>query len=498
MDAIAEDEPQGRTGPALVGAAVAASLLLAWWTTLVWMAGRWGTDPFYSHGPLVPVVSLALLWSARRRFVLDPRVSARAVAVLAGAAVLHLLGVRLMFEFLSAVGLLAAFAGVALLLGGRRMLRAAAFPILYLGFAIPLPIVILRQISVPLQQFSALCARGVLAGVGCPVDRQGVLLVFPKFTLAVADACSGLRSLLTVLAIAALAAHLSRATAPRKALLVAVSSVAALLVNILRITLAGLIGVAFDGETACLLFEKYSGYFFFALVVLSTLGVFRWLAPRKPEAPPAEAPPSPLPHAGDLLRRVAFPVIAFLIPMTGAAFALKASRSADAPENLSQWIPSIPGWRTTEARPIPAYPGEEALTGLFRDEAADRTVRFSLLHSVSGRYLHSPEACSLAAGWIPERQEIRDLGSLPVHLWVLRRGDDRACVLFWFDLGGTPRRGSLDQHFGAVMQRLWKGRIDSAYGEVVIPLPVGASLDEKRLLELSSSLHEAVRKQLWP
>src|SRR5437660_434446 len=83
-----------------------------------------------------------------------------------------------------------------------------------------------------------------LAWLGCAVQRQGVLLAFPNFTLAVADACSGLRSVMMVLAIAALAAHLARVSFSRKVLLVALSSLAALLVNVLRITLVALIGIA--------------------------------------------------------------------------------------------------------------------------------------------------------------------------------------------------------------------------------------------------------------
>src|SRR5204863_8191999 len=119
----------------------------------------------------------------------------------------------------------------------------------------------------------------------------------------------------------------------------------------------GLIGVAFDGETACLLFEKYSGYFFFALVVISTLGVFRWLAPRDPAPPPPAPAPAPLPRPGVLLRRVVLPLMAFLIPMTPAGSALKTSRYAAAPDQLARWAPQLPPWRTDEALPRPPFPG---------------------------------------------------------------------------------------------------------------------------------------------
>ncbi len=465
-----------------------------YWSTLDWLVGRWRTDPFYSHGPLVPLVSVALLWARRRRFRARPEVTPLALGVLIFSAILHLLGVRLMFEFLSAISIVGLLAGGCLLVGGRDFLKTASFPLLYLLFAIPLPMIVLQQVSLPLQLFSTVCAQAALAALGCDVGRHGVLLIFPKFTLAVADACSGLRSLLTVLAISTLAAHLSTGTLARKSVLVAFSSIAALLVNILRITLSGLIGLAFDGETACLIFEKYSGYFFFALVVLATVGVFKLVSPGVSPAPaPDPEPRDPVPW--HRFRWAVFiPLFAVVAPMGGAAKLLQYDRKAPAPTLLAGWQPSIAGWEAVEVQPRPAFPGEEQLTGLLRN-GAGTSVRFNVLHSINGRYLHSPEACSLAAGWIPERQSV-DAGS--IHLWILRRGTERACVLFWFDLGGKLRRGSIDQHLGALGQRLVRGGIDSAYAEIVLPLPPGTRLDEQALVELSRSLHGQVERRLWP
>jgi exosortase len=496
----AMEAPPAAPGPSrptlfAVGALVALLLGAAYGSTLSWLLGRWRTDPFYSHGPLVPVVTLFLLWCRRAHLCLRPEITLAAVLALGTAALLHLLGVRLLFEFLSCLSIIAALVALALLAGGRPLLREAAFPLAYLLFAVPLPIILLQQISLPLQLWSSGCARAVLAALGCPVRRQGVILAFPKFTLAVADACSGLRSLLTVLAVGTLAAHLARAPLPRKALLVVLSSAAALLVNVLRITLAGLIGIAFDGETACLLFEKYSGYFFFALVVLSTLGVFKALIPPRPDLPAPAPPPAGPVGAALLAAKVLAPLLATLLPMAGIAMALQAQRASASPDRFAGWQPAPPGWEPLEVRPRAAFAGEEQITGLLRDRQG-RSVRFNLLHSVSGRYLHSPEACSVAAGWIPEQQITSRDGS--IQRWILRRGTERACVYFWFDLAGRPRSGSLDQHLGALVQRLWHGSIDSAYGEISFPLPRGAAPEGAGLPELAQSLHSALQERLWP
>src|SRR5438309_96888 len=116
--------PRTHPAPSRVGsAAIAAAILVligaAYWTTLGWLVGRWWTDPFYSHGPLVPVVSAALLWMRRRDLRLDPSPTVASFALLSGAAALHLLGVRLMFEFLSAASIVLMLGGLARLAGGR-------------------------------------------------------------------------------------------------------------------------------------------------------------------------------------------------------------------------------------------------------------------------------------------------------------------------------------------------------------------------------------------
>src|SRR6185295_19365517 len=237
-----------RAGIAVIFGIAALVIAAAYGTTLDWLWGRWGTDPFYSHGPLIPLVSAGLLWSRRRELRLQPSGPLPALALLAAAAVLHLLGVRLLFEFLSAVSIVLVLAALTLLAGGVPLLRRLWFPLLYLLFAIPLPRMILEKVSVPLQLFSSAAAEAVFSAVGAPVTRQGVLLIFPTFTLAVADACSGLRSLITVLAISTLAAWLVPASRRRKAALIAIGSAAALIGNIARISLAGFIGIAFDGN----------------------------------------------------------------------------------------------------------------------------------------------------------------------------------------------------------------------------------------------------------
>ncbi len=480
-----------------MGSFVAAALVLAavYAPTIAWLTGRWGSDPFYSHGPLVPLISAWVLWNRRERLRLDPAVRGPALGLLAGAALLLLLGGRLKFEFLSSISILLSLAALLQLAGGAALLREAAFPLAYALFALPLPMLLLEKISLPLQVLSSACAGGFLGGLGVEVTRRGVLLVFPGFTLAVADACSGLRSLITVLALSTLAAHLMKAPAARKLLLVGAGMLAALAANVLRIALSGLVGLVADGDAAVAFFEGWSGLLFFALVILGLLGGSALLEKPAPAVPKPAAPAAAA--ARPLAAVLLAPLLLILAPAGAAAAWLRADGTGAAPERLASWRPSLPGWELTEAVRREGQPGEELLRGLLRRPGGAQ-VSFSAVYGVSGRYLHSPEACSLAAGWIAERQELIEAGGLPVNVWILRRGAERVCLFFWYSLAGAPQRSTLGQHVGAVWQRLRTGRIDSAYGELSLPLPLGREAPVAELLPVAAALQKSLQEFLWP
>jgi exosortase len=493
---------RSRAAPAILAVAAVAAIAATYAGTLVWLGGRWRTDPFYSHGPLVPLVSAWLLWKRRTQLAFAPAVGRSGVALLGGAAVLHLLGVRLSFEFLSCASIIAVLMAAALLAGGRPLARAAAFPMLYLLFAIPLPRIILEQVSLPMQLMSAAGAAGILRGLGLDVVRHGVELEFPGFMLAVADACSGLRSVITVLAISTLVAALTPVSPARKGLLVALSPVAAMAANVLRIAVTGLVGSAFGGRAAIVFFDQASGYFFFAVVLLLMIGIAVLLQGRRAEESTAAVTPPPKPiDVRALALKAAVPVFLMLGAAAAAGAALRPRPDPTA-SPMAGWRPVLEGWKVGESAGPPGGPGDTLVRGTLEGGGGPR-LGYLVVHSLGGRYLHSPEACSVARGWFPERREVRELdidgARQPIHYWVMKRGELRVGVAFWYVLGGAPARGSFDYHVKAVAQRLVEGRVDSAYGEVTSPLLEGepASMED-RLVALAGSLRAQVVPRLWP
>jgi exosortase len=192
-----------------------ACVLLVYAPVLSHLARQWWDEPDYSHGFLVPLFSAYVLWHRRdvlRTVASNPatRPSWTGMAILcAGLCVLFAgtLGAEL---FLQRISLLGVIVGLVVWCWGWPMVRAAIFPIALLLLMIPLPGVIYYQLVFPLQIMASRLATSILQAINLfPVLREGNVLVLSSTRLEVAEACSGLRSLLSLLTIAAIYAYLA-------------------------------------------------------------------------------------------------------------------------------------------------------------------------------------------------------------------------------------------------------------------------------------------------
>lgn len=190
---------------------LAACLLLIYAPVLSQMALQWWNEPDYSHGFLVPLFSAYVLWQLRNRLrKVVPRPSWAGMVLLCGSLCMLFAGSLGAELFLQRISLLGAIIGLIVWLWGWRMVRAAAFPLALLVMMIPLPGVIYYQLVFPLQILASRLATWVLHALDLfPVLREGNVLVLPSTRLEVAEACSGLRSLLSLLTIAAMYAYLT-------------------------------------------------------------------------------------------------------------------------------------------------------------------------------------------------------------------------------------------------------------------------------------------------
>ena len=169
------------------------------------LVNQWYNDADYSHGFLVPLLSAYLIWRKRDTLAKVPRRPSfwGMFVVLGSLGVLFLgsLGAEL---FLSRVSLIGVICGLIVYFAGWAMLWALAFPIAFLLFAIPIPVLIYNEIVFPLQFIASSFATRTLEILNLfPIMREGNVLIMPGMRLEVVEACSGIRSLMSLLALAA-------------------------------------------------------------------------------------------------------------------------------------------------------------------------------------------------------------------------------------------------------------------------------------------------------
>jgi exosortase len=220
----------------LLFVALGCTLLLSYWPTLANMADRWSHDPQYSHGFLVPVFAVAVLWFRRplEKPQLEP--SWWGVAFLGAGLGLRLAGATINIEALEAFSLLPTLAGLVLLLAGWEFWRWSWPAIAFLGFMLPLPFQLEIVLAQPLRRLGTEASTYVLQTLGFPALAEGNIIHIDELKLGVADACSGLGMLVTFFALATATAMVARAPLADRLVLVVSAIPIALIANIIRIT----------------------------------------------------------------------------------------------------------------------------------------------------------------------------------------------------------------------------------------------------------------------
>ncbi len=225
----------------IASAALLGALLLAWWPALGRLAERW-SEPQYAHGWMVPALAASLLWWRRRpRELASFRASWIGAPIIAGSVAVQFLGEHWHVDLVESGSLIPALAGAALCLGGGAMLRWIAPALALLPFMLPLPYALESTVSLGLQQAATLGAAAMLRALGCMATATGNVLHIDGLPLGVAEACSGLRMLTVLLAIAVFSSMLGARPIGRRLAMIVVAAPLAVAVNALRIAATALV-----------------------------------------------------------------------------------------------------------------------------------------------------------------------------------------------------------------------------------------------------------------
>ena len=272
---------------------LAAAFLLVYSGIVAGLLEQWWTNEDYAHGLFTPF-AIAYLAYERRRELLGIAVapSAFGFPVILLSQVVLIVGFLGAEYFLQRSSMLILFAGTILFLWGWRALFKTAFALILILLAIPLPAIIFNAVALPLQLLASTLAESVLDLLGVAIYREGNILRLPSgLRLNVAEACSGIRSLVSLIALAALMAMLGRFLPMRwwaRIAFVLSAVPIALLANAVRVSGTGLLAHKYGGAAAEGFFHSFSGgfvfVFAFAILLLEMFSLQQLKAPGKRDA----------------------------------------------------------------------------------------------------------------------------------------------------------------------------------------------------------------------
>jgi exosortase len=253
-----------------------AALAVLYYPVLRGLVHDWIDLPDDSLAFLIPLVSAYLIWQQSAKLESLPRSPGNSgiLLVILGLFLL-ILGNLAAEHFTSRISLLVVLSGLTWYLVGLQHLRLISFAIAYLVFMIPLPSILLDKITFPLQLFASKVAAESLQLVGIPVLREGNIIHLASNSLEVAEACSGLRSLISLLALGIIFAYFSQKFFWKRALLVLACVPIAVIVNALRVSVTGALAHYYGMVAADGFFHGFSGFVVFiaAFVMMGFVGM---------------------------------------------------------------------------------------------------------------------------------------------------------------------------------------------------------------------------------
>lgn len=279
--------------PLVVSLLVIAAIALVFGQVFVKLVDAWIVDGNYSHGFLILPIAMYFVWERRERLAAAPiRPSWLGFPLLVAGLLILLAGLWGSELFLSRVALLPVIAGIVLFLLGWQHLKILSFPIAFLFLMIPIPAIIFNQIAFPLQLFASKVGEWAISSVGIPVLREGNVLILAHTTLEVAEACSGIRSLVSLITLGLVYGYFIDPRTWVRVLVVLSAIPVAIIANGARVAGTGMAAHWWGQEAAEGFFHQFSGWivFVFAFIMMLILQRIILKFSPKPTTPVDAAP----------------------------------------------------------------------------------------------------------------------------------------------------------------------------------------------------------------
>lgn len=270
-------------------AAAAASGAGVWLYAHVFskLAHDWATDGNYSHGFLIIPLAAYFAWERREWLKELPlRPSNLGLVVVAGSLLVMIAGTLGAELFLARLSIIGVVVGSVLFIGGWRYLRTLAFPLAFLLLMIPIPAIVFNQVAFPLQLLASQVGTQLLSAFGIPVLREGNVIVLARTSLEVAEACSGIRSLISLMTLGIVLGYFSDRRRWVRVAVAAVTVPIAIVTNGLRVAGTGVAAHYYGPQAAEGFLHAFSGWLMFAVAIVMVFGIQRALSAMSPMETP--------------------------------------------------------------------------------------------------------------------------------------------------------------------------------------------------------------------
>jgi exosortase len=268
--------------------ALALAWLMVYWPSLQGLVTDWWSNPDYSHGLLVPFAIVAVIYQRRgvlRAATVQPE-TALGLLVIGLSQAMFLAGYLGAEFFLQRTAMVGFTVGAILFLAGWPRLKPLLLPLLLFQLSIPIPVIVFNRVALPLQLLASSWAETILRLCGIAVYRSGNILQLSRQTMNVTEACSGIRSLVSLITLAIIMIAFDRVHWLIRTFYVGSAVVVAVVANVIRVSGTGLLGCLFGMRAATGFFHLFEGWFIFVLsfVLLGLeLKILKRLFTRKPE-----------------------------------------------------------------------------------------------------------------------------------------------------------------------------------------------------------------------
>ncbi len=246
------------------GVIILGLVTLLFSSTFAWLGYNWLNNSYYSHGFLVPLVSAFFLWRRRDAFAVDNREPSNVGLLVLGVSLVGFLVAQVWQAYhLSAVAFILLLAGLAIYFLGERATRQIAFPLAFLLFMIPLPLV--NRVSPALESFTATVSTSVVSLLNIPAVNQGSRIQLQNSSFVVGAACSGLNSIVALATLVVIFVYILEGSYRAKIALLLMSVPIAIVANIFRVSALLAIAHVFGAEAGMRYFHDYSSPVLFLL-----------------------------------------------------------------------------------------------------------------------------------------------------------------------------------------------------------------------------------------